>query len=120
MMGVQMVTVARAEGVNKCSLPCPPGQIAIHPPKYMCNNVGWSSWTCPLAYLHETSPSSPNPTKLTFRTIHMDYLLGMPIEFFLHTDATVLTHWLKLAYIIMNWNVIGLVDVSLFWIYNVQ
>jgi hypothetical protein len=33
----------------------------------------------------------------------MDYHLGRIIEFILHTCATVLTRWLKLACIIMIW-----------------
>ncbi len=46
-------------------------------------------------------PPSPNPIRHIFRILFMDYYWeGLFVEFFLHWYATVLTHWLKLAYII--------------------
>ncbi len=117
--GVQMVIVARVEGVNVCSLPPSPWTDRYSPAQTIVMLAGAPGHAPLLTFMRLPHLPPTQQNLLSEQYIWTIYWAGLQ-SFFLHTVATVLTHWLKLAYIIMNWNMIGLVDVSLFWIYNVQ
>jgi hypothetical protein len=89
--------------------PPTPRQIAQCLPTYVHNNAGWGLWATPPRSSCVRVCSSTLPNQSNNIVIYMQRLYTLDISrqayrVFLHLCATVLTHWIKLASVIMMWN----------------